>query len=169
MHPYAQGGWPSPASSIPVNNGARITAYPPQTSIFGALPSYPAAAPSQTLLTFNFVSFRPNILNCVVSGPQNKQYFRVVSNNSTPGTTLFQRADGKNFAVVEWQQNSIVEARDVIQRQHVSQWLALSPDRRSVIVCRFLGISSDDSIVYFTARGQWKLEESGTLGHLKAI
>ncbi len=99
----------------------------PPPSIFGALP-YPAS-PSNTV-TYYFTSFKPNIFNCSVVGPQNQVYYQIVTDNSMPGYTVVKNAEGKNISLVEWQAHPFVEIRGTLAKQNVMNWLRLSPDQR---------------------------------------
>ena len=80
-NPYAQGGWYNPENSRSINNGPWCpNALHPPT--FGALP------PSKTnpsILTFEFSSFQPDILNSVVTGPDNREFFQI--RTTTPACT----------------------------------------------------------------------------------
>ncbi|KZP25016.1 hypothetical protein FIBSPDRAFT_856395 [Athelia psychrophila] len=83
-------------------------------SILGALPytnsSYPL--PPGDLLTFTFTSLNPNILNCTVLGPNNRAYFAISTDATMPGCT----------------------ARGLLQKQKISHWLRLSPDRSHRVI-----------------------------------
>jgi hypothetical protein len=109
----------------------------PPPSIVGALPyphspSYPL--PPNELITFTFTSFNPTILNCTVLGPHNRPYFQVVTDASMPGYTLWKDAERKNIALVEWQSAPLVEARGILAKQKITNWLRLAPDRRFVLL-----------------------------------
>jgi hypothetical protein len=99
----------------------------PAPSVFGALP-YPSA-PSNTV-TYYFTSFKPNILNCSVLGPQNQVYYQIVTDNSMPGYTVIKNAEGKNTSLIEWQAHPFVEIRGTLVKQNVMNWLRLSQDQR---------------------------------------
>lgn len=107
----------------------------PAPSIVGALP-YPSSSsyplPPADLITFTFTSLNPTILNCTVLGPHNRPYFQVVTDASMAGYTLFKDAESKNIALVEWQNTPLLEARGLLQKQKISNWLRLASDRRCV-------------------------------------
>ncbi|KAF9446478.1 hypothetical protein P691DRAFT_733169 [Macrolepiota fuliginosa MF-IS2] len=98
----------------------------PPPSVFGALP-YPSA-PSNTV-TYYFTSFRPNIFNCSVVGPQNQVYYQIVTDNTMPGYTVIKNMEGKNISLIEWQAHPFVEIRGTLAKQNVMNWLRLSPDQ----------------------------------------
>ncbi|KIM86694.1 hypothetical protein PILCRDRAFT_64756 [Piloderma croceum F 1598] len=104
----------------------------PPPSIVGALPyphspSYPL--PPDELITYTFTSFNPTILNCTVLGPHNRPYFQVVTDASMPGYTLWKDGERKNIALVEWQNTPLLEARGILTKQQITNWLRLAPDR----------------------------------------
>ncbi|KAF9065047.1 hypothetical protein BDP27DRAFT_1405070 [Rhodocollybia butyracea] len=117
-NPYAQAGWAG-------SNGTT-----PLPSLFGALP-FPSQPPESSIHRFKFTSFNPDILNCVLYGPQSHAYFRVLNNTPSQNFTMFQNREGKSIAVIEWRQSpgAVVEIRDIIRKQLVSSWLPLSSDR----------------------------------------
>lgn len=136
----------------------------PPPSIVGALPyphppSYPL--PPDELITFTFTSMNPTILNCTVLGPHNRPYFQIVTDASMPGYTLWKNAEKKNIALVEWQNTPLLEARGILAKQQITNWLRLAPDRRFVNFC-VVPICRLDHI---TATGLSKFEEIGTCGH----
>ncbi|KAH7886918.1 hypothetical protein F5I97DRAFT_1936514 [Phlebopus sp. FC_14] len=128
-------------------------------SIFGALP-YPSGsnthAPLNELVTFRFTSFNPTILNCKVIGPNNETYFRLVTDASTQESTVLKNAQGSRIAQVDWQARPQVEARGIVARQHVGQWLKLSSQRSSrYMVCNGVSYSwaPSDRFLHLTISG----------------
>lgn len=116
------------------NNGGWTPNSGPAPSVMGALPypsapSYPIAP--NNVISFTFTSLNPTILNCTVLGPQNRPYFLIVTDASMPGYTLLKDVETKNVALVEWQHSPLVEARGILQKQRITDWLKLSSDRRS--------------------------------------
>ncbi|KAE9404649.1 hypothetical protein BT96DRAFT_1071446 [Gymnopus androsaceus JB14] len=99
-------------------------------STFGALP-YGQPPPAANLITFEISSFSPDILNCTVTGPNRQRYLRVVTDPENPTYTLFQKSQGRNCALVEWQRQPLVEIRDVMSKYPVRDWLRLNSDRRA--------------------------------------
>ncbi|KAJ7080449.1 hypothetical protein C8R44DRAFT_992459 [Mycena epipterygia] len=122
MNPYAQGGWQNPANSAPLGN------FPPQPSIFGALP-FSTPVPAPTLLSFAFTSFNPSILNSTVTGPQSRVYFRITTDSPTVGFTVFFDAASQPVAVIEWLDQPVVEIRGILAKCSASQWLSLAQNR----------------------------------------
>lgn len=116
-------------------NGQSSGTWGTTPSIFGALP-YSAGSgnyvPLNELITFKFTLFNPTILNCKVVGPHNETYFRVVTDASMQGYSVLKNSQGSNIALVEWQTHPNVEARSIVAKQPVGQWLRLSSDRRFV-------------------------------------
>jgi hypothetical protein len=100
----------------------------PPPSIFGALPYPSVSSALPGAITLNFTSLSPTILNCKVIGPRNETYFRVV----TDGHTVLKDAQGSNIALLEWRDHPTVEARGLLAKQPMGQWLRLSADRRCV-------------------------------------
>lgn len=100
-------------------------------SIVGALPytstSYPL--PPSDLVAFTFTSLNPTILNCTVLGPNNRHYFSISTDASMAGYTLFKDTDSRSIALIEWQNKPLVEARGLLQKQNISNWLRLASDR----------------------------------------
>ncbi|KAF9049499.1 hypothetical protein BDZ89DRAFT_1154387 [Hymenopellis radicata] len=137
-NPYAQGGWFNPDNQNSINNGPWSPTSPPPPSIFGALPFSSEPKP-ETILQFVF-TFESTILDSTVVGPRNRTYFHIANGQPREGTTLFRDAEGRNFAVIDWQQHPVVELRDLLERQAVSSWMPLSSDRTQRAM---------------TARGRW--------------
>ena len=131
-NPYAQAGWSNPQNSNSMNNntGHWDPSNPPAPSVYGALPFSPPSQPA-SILTFRFVSLNPNILNCTILGPQSQPYFRVVTDmNNLHGDKAFtfvENSNGKITSVVHWSRLSI-EVTDIVPKQRLREWLALSPD-----------------------------------------
>ncbi|KAJ7137509.1 hypothetical protein C8R43DRAFT_1202685 [Mycena crocata] len=126
-NPYAQGGWANTA-----NPNAGTSGTVPQPSILGALP-YPSRvrdSSSETFLSFRFTSFRPNILNSSVVGPQNRTYFRVQTDVPTVGFTIIHNSANQPMIIIEWLKHPVIEIREIVSKRQTSQWLALSPDKR---------------------------------------
>ena len=124
MNPYGQAEWASTGSS---------SQYPTLSpSIYGALPGSGSgpSSPNDFLLTFHF-AYNPTITNCTVTGPNNRTYFSIIDNNPATGFTLFQNGEGKSTAIIEWRRapGTIVEIRNIVEKQPVSTWLALSADK----------------------------------------
>ncbi|KAL0565857.1 hypothetical protein V5O48_016159 [Marasmius crinis-equi] len=125
MNPYGQAGWTS--------SGGSSSSYPSLApSVYGALPFSGSSSSSSNdfLLTFHF-AFNPTITNCTVTGPNSRTYFRITDNAPSPGFTLFQNSEGKSVAIIEWRRSPghVVEIRDIVQKQLVSTWLAISRDQ----------------------------------------
>lgn len=98
---------------------------------FGALP-YPSD-PRCSCTSFYFSSFNPDIMNCVVVGPQAQQLYRVVTDKNMPGYTVIKKADGSNLSLIEWKSHPLLEIRGLLSKQPVGTWLGLSADKRLVV------------------------------------
>jgi hypothetical protein len=137
----------------------------PPPSIVGALPyphppSYPL--PPNELITYTFTS-NPGltILNCTVLGNDNRPYFQVVTDASMPGYTLWKDAERKNIALVEWQSTPLLEARGILTKQQITNWLRLAPDRRYFFCDPAKQLTLTISYI---AVGRWNFEEIGIFG-----
>ncbi|KZP26365.1 hypothetical protein FIBSPDRAFT_678942, partial [Athelia psychrophila] len=101
-------------------------------SVVGALPytnsPYPLS-PGGDLATFTFTALNPTILNCTVLGPNNRVYFSVSTDASMAGYTVLQDANSRNIALIEWQSTPLLEARGLLQKQPINNWLRLGSDR----------------------------------------
>jgi hypothetical protein len=144
----------------------------PPPSIVGALPyphppSYPL--PPDELITFTFTSFNPTILNCTVLGPQNRPYFYVVTDASMPGYTLWKNAERKNIALVEWQNTPLLEARGILAKQQITNWLRLAPDRRFVDLAVFCMTYEDLISTISQPQGSGSSRKSVHMGALGQI
>lgn len=107
----------------------------PPPSIVGALPypnssSYPL--PPNNLISFTFTSFNPTVLNCTILGPHNRPHFYVVTDAAMPGYTLWKDVEKKNIALVEWQNTPLLEARGILPKQKITNFLRLASDRRCI-------------------------------------
>lgn len=98
----------------------------PPPSIFGALPYPFVSSALPGAITLKFTSLSPTILNSKVIGPRNETYFRVVTDG---GHTVLKDAQGSNIALLEWRDHPTVEARGLVVKQPMGQWLRLSTDR----------------------------------------
>jgi hypothetical protein len=96
-------------------------------SILGVLPLSPALT-STVLTTFQISAFNPDILNSTVFAPYSRPILRVVTDSDTPGYTIWKDNNDRNIALVKWQDHPEVEMRNVVPRQRVGNWLALSPN-----------------------------------------
>ncbi|KAJ7625791.1 hypothetical protein FB45DRAFT_750882 [Roridomyces roridus] len=100
-------------------------------SIFGALPYSTPDGATPTFFSFRFTSFNPNVLNCVILGPQSRPYFRIVTDTPLPGVSVLQSSNGQNVALVQWHRHPEIEIRGVVNRQRTSAALSLSRDQTS--------------------------------------
>ncbi|KAF8893228.1 hypothetical protein CPB84DRAFT_1326676 [Gymnopilus junonius] len=99
---------------------------------FGALP-YPSD-PTCSYSSFYFSSFHPDVMNCVVVGPQGQQLYQVVTDKDVPGYTVIKKADGSNISLIEWKSRPLIEIRGLLSKQPVGTWLGLSGDKRAMTV-----------------------------------
>ena len=122
-NPYAQAGWYNPQNAHSINGAPWCpNALHPPT--FGALP---ASQTSSSVLKFEFSAFQPDILNSVVIGPNNSEYFRI--RTSTPTATVIYKA-GTPFATITWDHNPTVEAEGILTRQRTRDFLKMAADNR---------------------------------------
>ncbi|KZP31503.1 hypothetical protein FIBSPDRAFT_907676 [Athelia psychrophila] len=101
-------------------------------SIVGALPytnasSYPICPVD--LVSFTFTALNPTILNCTVLGPDNRVRFSVTTDTAMEGYTVFKDTESRSIALVEWQHTPLLEARGLLQKQQINNWLRLASDR----------------------------------------
>lgn len=123
-NPYAQGGWHNPQNPHSINDSPWCpSSLDPPT--FGALPT--GQMSHSSILTFEFSVFQPNILNSVVTGPNNCEAFTI--RTPTPICTVIYKA-GIPFSTITWQTNPIVEAEGILYRQRTNQFLKISADNR---------------------------------------
>ncbi|KAF9066760.1 hypothetical protein BDP27DRAFT_1226963 [Rhodocollybia butyracea] len=110
-------------------------------STFGALPyANSPPPPTSDLVTFYITSFDPDILSSKVIGPSQQRYLRIVTDPDNPRYTVFQNAQGKSVALVEWQSRPLVEIRNVTSKILARDWLRLTPDGRKVLSTRTMQI-----------------------------
>lgn len=95
------------------------------TPLLGVLPS--SAPLIERPISFTF-ALNPDILNCVVAGPNGLPYYRVVTNSHLPGYTVIQDRHGKTIGLAEWQANPFVEVRSAVSKRKTGAWLPLSRD-----------------------------------------
>ncbi|KAJ7164531.1 hypothetical protein C8R46DRAFT_1193132 [Mycena filopes] len=125
FNPYGQSGWANNQNPNALGSSASI---PPQPSLFGLLPSATSHSPEANLLSFEFTSFNPNILNSTVMGPRSRGYFRITTDTPTVGFTVFFNATGTPMAIVEWLDQPVVEIRGILSKRRALDWLAVSPN-----------------------------------------
>ena len=122
-NPYAQGGWYNPQNAHSINSSPWCpNALHPPT--FGALPP---AQTNPSILTFEFSAFQPDILNSVVTGPNNCEFFTI--RTPTPACTVIYKA-GTPFCTITWQTHPTVEAEGILSRQRTGEFLKLAADNR---------------------------------------
>ncbi|KAJ7625741.1 hypothetical protein FB45DRAFT_1030076 [Roridomyces roridus] len=122
LNPYTQ-AWQNGQSNSNSQNG--------RPSIFGALPYPTPDGATPTFFSFRFTSFNPNVLNCVILGPQSRPHFRIVTDTPLPGVSVLQNSNGQNVALVQWHRHPEIEIRGVVNRQRTSAALTLSRDQTS--------------------------------------
>lgn len=69
-------------------------------------------------------------MNCTVLGPQNQPYFRVITDTPTPGFSVLQNGQGKNFAFIEWRSHPLIDMKGVVPKQRIGDWIPLSSDKK---------------------------------------
>ncbi|KAF8884584.1 hypothetical protein CPB84DRAFT_1850631 [Gymnopilus junonius] len=117
-NPYTAAGWYNPQN--PLSGPWRPASSEPPT--FGALPTQGG---TDSILTFEFCSFNPDVLNCTVIGPMKRSFFTIRTNSSN---TVISKPEGA-FAIIHWAQRPTVEASGVIPFQRAAEFVRLSPDR----------------------------------------
>ncbi|KAJ4475514.1 hypothetical protein J3R30DRAFT_3294534 [Lentinula aciculospora] len=135
----------------------------PLPSIYGALPFPSPSLNPSPFMTFAFTDFKPSIVNCTILGPNNSPQFRVVTDSAMPGYTILKMMNGKNSAMIEWQEPAKVEVRGMISKQRASDFLKIPFDRRyRIMVIRskeYIWIPNGNTISLYTA-------SSGILGRI---
>ncbi|KAF8147695.1 hypothetical protein B0H34DRAFT_280344 [Crassisporium funariophilum] len=123
-NPFAQAGWYNPLNRCSINGSPwRPPSRDPPT--FGALPA-PDVNPA-SVLRFEFSSFNPDVLNCIVTGPGNRKFFDITT--PTPNVTLIAKP-GETIGVINWQEHNYLEATGILSRQRTRDFLKLSSDQR---------------------------------------
>ena len=117
-NPYTAGGWYNPQN--PLSGPWRPNT--PDSPTFGALPGQGGAG---SLMTFEFCSLNPNVLNCVVIGPKKRTFFSI---RSTSNNTVISKPEGA-FAIIHWADRPTVEASGSIPFQRAADFLRLASDR----------------------------------------
>lgn len=125
-NPYAQGGWYNPQNAHSIN-GSPWCPNPLHPPTFGALPP---AQTNPSILTFEFSAFQPDILNSVVTGPNNCEFFTI--RTPTPNCTMIYKPGTLlAFSTITWgQTHPTVEAEGILSRQRTGEFLKLSADNR---------------------------------------
>ncbi|KAJ7080166.1 hypothetical protein B0H15DRAFT_940636 [Mycena belliarum] len=126
FNPYAQGGWKNTDNPNALGSSGN---FPPQPSIMGALPYPTLPGPPPTLLAFNFAAFNPSILNCTVTGPRERVYFRIATDAPMVGFTVFFNAENQPVAIIEWLESPVLEIRGILSKRPIRQWLELSENQ----------------------------------------
>jgi hypothetical protein len=128
-NPYAQAGWPNPGNPWSVNDGgSRFPAVPP--SIFGALPFAGRRDPSP-LLSFQFSGLNPDILGCIIMGPNARHCFSITTTppgSGQPSVTLVRNDKNAVVARIEWHEHPVIQVENMIPRSMSSQLIPLSQD-----------------------------------------
>ncbi|KAF8162604.1 hypothetical protein B0H34DRAFT_744000 [Crassisporium funariophilum] len=123
-NPYAQAGWYNPENAQSINGTPwRPSSRHPPT--FGALTMQGSLPIS--VLDFEFTSFDPDVLNCRVTGPNNRACFAVTT--PSPGVT-FITAQGETSASINWQSVPTITLRGIVDEMDVADFLKLSVDQR---------------------------------------
>ncbi|KDR69066.1 hypothetical protein GALMADRAFT_1353082 [Galerina marginata CBS 339.88] len=123
-NPYAQAGWYNPQNPHSINQRPRRPNS--LTATFSALPS--SHYSYESVYTFTFTSFNPDIGNCVVLGPNNRISLTV--RTDTSGTIISKVNQYDAVAVIRWEPHPTVEAASLLAPQLVGDFLKLSPDQR---------------------------------------
>ncbi|KAF9458629.1 hypothetical protein BDZ94DRAFT_1325399 [Collybia nuda] len=119
---YFQGSWYSSADNEVAQNS-------PPPSGFGAFLQSPSVPP-QSFTNFRFILANGDIRNSVVSGPQNKQYFTVMTSPNNPGFTVIKSGDDRAVGAIGWQKPVFLEIPGIVARQTTKNWIGLSANYR---------------------------------------
>ena len=66
----------------------------------------------------------------MVVGSQQQPLFYFVTDQHMPGYTVLKDGEGRNVALIEWQNKPLVEIRGILSKQRAKDWLRLSSDGR---------------------------------------
>ena len=82
-----------------------------------------------SITTFRFTSFNPDMLNCVLQGPDSRTVVEISTDSN--GYTVFKGADRRPFATIAWGCSSYstsptVEIKGVIDEQSIAKFLKLN-------------------------------------------
>ncbi|KAJ7117172.1 hypothetical protein C8R44DRAFT_627037 [Mycena epipterygia] len=91
--------------------------------------SHPPPAPPPAFVTFQFTSFNPTLLDSTVLGPSSQFYFHVSTASRPLRYTAVRDSTNEAITVIEWLKHPVIEIRDALTKQAVSQWLVLSSDK----------------------------------------
>ena len=130
VNPYAQAGWFNPNSQLTPSHPTWTPA-PPLFPTFGALP-WTTAEQSPDWIRLTFVSADGDILDCSVVGSSNQTFYEI-STESQPGMpmiTTFVGHDRKGFARIEWAPVPLVEIKNFLYKQRVTEWIMHSTESR---------------------------------------
>lgn len=127
---YAQAGWSTLQSPYSTSNGQWGSHISTPASVYGALPTA-SIAPTPDVTTFQFTSFDPTILNCIVIGPRSRRYSVITASNVNTHTFFYDQ-NGRNFAAIEWAPFSSIEIYSIVPKQKISDWIKLSASQRCV-------------------------------------
>jgi len=116
-NPYAQGGWFNPENPRSIN-GETAAAPISQPPTYGALPSFGGSR--NGWLEFRF-HYRPNILNCTVTGPQGAKAAEILT---VSGQTTFY-FNGQMFSTIQWSNPPTVEVHNFARNQFAGDFLNL--------------------------------------------
>lgn len=130
-NPYAQAGWYNPQNPHTINTMPWGTSGNTGPSVFGALPYPSNQGALPTVLTFHYVCFNPDVLNCMITGPTSIPYLEVATvNQNNVQTTVFRKSDGRVLASIEWGRTPTVEVYQRLPKMPISQWLRATGDRK---------------------------------------
>jgi hypothetical protein len=84
-------------------------------------------------MKFQFNSVNGDIKNILVAGPDNRRYFAVVTNPSSPGFTVIQNSDGVDIAAIGWTTHAFIEIPGIVTRQTTRHWIGLAASLKYVV------------------------------------
>jgi hypothetical protein len=141
FNPYSLGGWG--AFGAPAGQHPASSQYASFPSVYGALPgssqfanqsSSSAGIDTETSLSFQFTGLNPDIVNCIVMGPNARYCFSISTSTSgyqSPVTSVRNERDAV-VARIEWANRPVVEIEGVVPRVMASQLIPLSRDQACV-------------------------------------
>lgn len=130
-NPYAQAGWVNPENPWSINQPqpGRLGGAP---SVYGALPQLLVGQTNRPdLLEFQLSGFNPDILNCIVMGPNARHCFSVTTGPPSAqraACTFVKNGTGNVVSTIEWDHTPIVQVTGMVSKCLASALISLSPE-----------------------------------------
>ncbi|KAJ6542944.1 hypothetical protein B0H19DRAFT_957395 [Mycena capillaripes] len=93
-----------------------------------AVPNW-GTQPSISVVTFTFTSFGATILNSILVGSDNRTYFHITTDASSPRCTVVEDASRGRVGLISWESQPTITIDDLGWTMRTSQWLYLSSNR----------------------------------------